>query len=72
MINLIDKYVNIVLVYGVFLKFLKKSVVKDFEFELFFIIDGNKDGKVYNEDINILIKKIKGDILYLDLLYNVR
>ena len=36
-----------------FLKSLKKSAVKNFELELLPIIDGNKDGKVYNEDINI-------------------
>ena len=72
MINSIDKHANTASVYGAFLKSLKKSAVKDFELELLPIIDGNKDGKVYNEDINILIKKIKGDILYLDPPYNAR
>ena len=64
LINSIDKHANTASVYGAFLKSLKKSAVKDFELELLPIIDGNKDGKVYNEDINILIKEIKGDILY--------
>ena len=72
LINSIDKHVNTASVYGAFLKSLKKSAVKDFELELLPIIDGNKDGKVYNEDINILIKEIKGDILYLDPPYNAR
>ena len=72
MINSIDKHANTASVYGAFLKSLKKSAVKNFELELLPIIDGNKDGKVYNEDINILIKKIKGDILYLDPPYNAR
>jgi modification methylase nlaIII len=72
LINSIDKHANTASVYGAFLKSLKKSAVKDFELELLPIIDGNKDGKVYNEDINILIKKIKGDILYLDPPYNAR
>ena len=66
------KYANTASVYGAFLKTLKKSAAKNFEFELLPIIDGNKDGKAYNEDINILIKKIKGDILYLDPPYNAR
>ena len=72
LINSIDKHANTASVYGAFLKSLKKSAVKDFELELLPIIDGNKDGKVYNEDINILIKKIKGDILYLAPPYNAR
>ena len=72
LINSIDKYANTASVYGAFLKTLKKSAAKNFEFELLPIIDGNKDGKAYNEDINILIKKIKGDILYLDPPYNAR
>ena len=72
LINSIDKHANTASVYGAFLKSLKKSAVKNFELELLPIIDGNKDGKVYNEDINILIKKIKGDILYLDPPYNAR
>ena len=31
-----------------------------------------KVGKVYNEDINALAKKISGDVLYLDPPYNAR
>ena len=72
LINSIDKYANTVSIYGAFLKSLKKRAEKNFKLELLPIIDGNKDGKVYNEDINILIKEIKGDILYLDPPYNAR
>ena len=32
----------------------------------------NQKNEVYNEDANLLIKKIKGDILYLDPPYNTR
>lgn len=39
---------------------------------MFPIIDGPEDGIVYNEDINQLIKNIKGDVLYLDPPYNAR
>ncbi|WP_264080441.1 DNA adenine methylase [Fusobacterium pseudoperiodonticum] len=35
-------------------------------------MEGNKKGKVYNEDVNSLIKKVKGDILCLDSPYNTR
>ena len=40
--------------------------------ELLPIIDGNEHNEVYNEDINHLIHRINGDILYLDPPYNAR
>ena len=40
--------------------------------ELLPIIDGNENNEVYNEDINHLIHRIHGDILYLDPPYNAR
>ena len=72
LINSIDKYANTVSIYGAFLKSLKKRAEKNFKLELLPIIEGNKKGKVYNEDVNSLIKKVKGDILYLDPPYNAR
>ncbi len=71
LINSIDKYANTASVYGAFLKHIKKSAAKTFEFELLPIIKGKK-GKVFNEDINNLIRRIGGDILYLDPPYNAR
>lgn len=71
LINSIDKYANTASVYGAFLKHIKKSAARTFELELLPIIEGKK-GTVYNEDINNLITKINGDILYLDPPYNVR
>ncbi len=72
LINSIDKYANTASVYGAFLKSIKKSAAKDFKLELLPIIPGSQKNKVYNEDINSLIKKIEGDILYLDPPYNSR
>lgn len=72
LINSIDKYANTASVYGAFLKHIKKSAAKQFELELLPIIIGNSNGIVYNEDINELIFKIKGDVLYLDPPYNAR
>lgn len=72
LINSIDKYANTASVYGAFLKQIKKSAAKEFELELLPIVDGDKESKAYNEDINTLIKKIGGDILYLDPPYNAR
>ncbi|GAH61801.1 unnamed protein product, partial [marine sediment metagenome] len=35
-------------------------------------IDFDGDNEVYNEDLNVLIRRIKGDVLYLDPPYNSR
>ena len=58
-------------VYGAFLKHIKKSAQKEFKLELLPVIGGKK-GEVHNEDINTLIRKINGDVLYLDPPYNAR
>ncbi len=71
LINSIDKYANTASVYGAFLKHIKKSAAKEFKLELLPLIDG-KVGKVYNQDVNDLIRKISGDVLYLDPPYNAR
>ena len=67
-----DKVANTASVYGAFLKHLKptaqkKLIIKAADFSL----DNNKH-QVYNKDSNLLIKKIEGDILYLDPPYNAR
>ncbi len=72
LLNSIDKYANTASVYGAFLKHIKKSAAKEFRLELLPIISGEIAGKVYNRDVNDLIKHIEGDILYLDPPYNER
>jgi len=67
-----DKLANTASVYGAYLKHLKKTarqklVLHPAEFE----VNENKH-EVFNEDSNALIKKIEGDILYLDPPYNAR
>ncbi len=71
LINSIDKYANTASVYGAFLKHIKKTAARGFVFELLPVVYGKK-GKVYNEDINTVIRKVKGDVLYLDPPYNAR
>ncbi len=71
LVNSIDKYANTASVYGAFLKHIKKSAQKEFSLELLPVVSGNV-GSVYNEDINELVKKIEGDVLYLDPPYNAR
>lgn len=80
----IDKVANTVGQYDAFLKNIGKSsyskngkhlidsnVYKRLQLKVPKITyDGNN--KVYNKDLNILIKRIKGDVLYLDPPYNNR
>lgn len=72
LINSIDKYANTASVYGAFLKHIKKSAAKSFTLEFLPCISSNKTCTVYNENVNLLIKKISGDVLYLDPPYNSR
>ena len=67
-----DKVANTASVYGAFLKHIKRSAQKNIIVEpAMFTINNNKH-LVYNTDSNELIKKIEGDILYLDPPYNTR
>ena len=67
-----DKVANTASVYGAFLKHLKRTAQKKLFIEpAEYHINGNKH-LVFNEDSNQLIKKIEGDILYLDPPYNNR
>ncbi len=72
LLNAIDKVANTASVYGAFLKSLKKSAQKTMELKPLEIVDGTKDYKVFNDDINSVIKQIQGDVLYLDPPYNER
>ena len=67
-----DKVANTASVYGAFLKHVKKTAQKELSlFPCLFEETPNRH-KVFNEDANKLIKKISGDILYLDPPYNNR
>ncbi len=67
-----DKVANTASVYEAFLKDIKKSAYKPIELKPLDLIFKNKKYTIYNEDSKSLIKKIKGDILYLDPPYNTR
>ena len=67
-----DKVANTASVYGAYLKHLKKSAQKDLvlipaKYEI-----DNNNHQVFNTNANLLIKRIKGFILYLDPPYNSR
>lgn len=66
-----DKVANTASVYGAFLKKIKRTALNKIDTNIHTPSYGNP-GIVYQEDANILIKKISGDILYLDPPYNNR
>lgn len=67
-----DKVANTASVYGAYLKHIKKSAQKTFMLKPAIFELNNNSHHVFNEDSNTLIKKIEGDILYLDPPYNAR
>ena len=72
LINSIDKYANTASVYGAYLKKLKKTALKKMDLTPLPYTVGHVNCKVFNENVNTLISKISGDILYLDPPYNER
>ena len=72
LIEAADKVANTASVYGAYLKEIKKSAQQDLKlipmpYEL-----TRNSHDVYAEDANALVRKISGDILYLDPPYNAR
>lgn len=63
---------NISGTYGAYHKTWEKRAYKIFELYPLEIIQNNKNNKCFNEDGVELIRKIKGDILYIDPPYNSR
>ncbi|MCK9454583.1 MAG: DNA adenine methylase [Sulfurimonas sp.] len=67
-----DKVANTASVYGAYLKHLKKSAQKELVLQSAHFELNDNPHEVYKSDSNELIKKIQGDILYLDPPYNQR
>ena len=67
-----DKVANTASVYGAYLKKLKKSAQKALEIVPADFWVNDIEHEVYQEDANTLIRRINGDILYLDPPYNTR
>lgn len=68
----IDKHANTASVYGAFLKKIKKTAQKDVLFTPVETILSDKNNIMLQGDANVNIKKISGDVLYLDPPYNSR
>lgn len=67
-----DKLANTASVYGAFLKQLKKTAQKELILTPANYQLNSNEHEVYREDANTLIKRISGDVLYLDPPYNAR
>ncbi len=67
-----DKVANTASVYGAFLKTLKATASKPLILLPATFQETNQAHKVCQEDGNVLVKSIEGDILYLDPPYNAR
>jgi adenine-specific DNA-methyltransferase len=63
---------NITGTYGAYLKTWDKRAFKRFDLVRLGVVNNGKENKTYNEDANALIRKIEGDILYIDPPYNDR
>ncbi len=72
LIESVDRYANTASVYGAFLKKLKKKAQNKLVLTPAELIINGGGNKVYNDDVNLVLDKIEGDILYLDPPYNQR
>ena len=72
LVESIDKYANTASVYGAFLKKLKKSAQNSLILKPAELIINDQNHEVFNDDINEVVEKVNGDILYLDPPYNHR
>jgi len=72
LVESIDKYANTASVYGAFLKQLKKTAQNSLVLKPAELIINDQEHTIFNEDINTVTQKVKGDILYLDPPYNQR
>lgn len=69
----VDKIANTATMYGAYLKQLKTSAKRILSLHPISILGNHQQkNEVFNQDSNKLIKKISGDILYLDPPYNRR
>ncbi|MDP2686929.1 MAG: DNA adenine methylase [Aequorivita sp.] len=67
-----DKVANTASVYGAYLKHIKVSAAKKLLIKPAVFQQTENTHQVFQQDSNSLIKKIEGDILYLDPPYNAR
>lgn len=72
LIDAADFVANMSGTYGAYLKIWRSMALKPFTMLVPQIVESNLEHEVYKKDSNELIRKIKGDILYIDPPYNAR
>ncbi|NUM25354.1 MAG: DNA adenine methylase [Candidatus Buchananbacteria bacterium] len=72
LIDATDFVANMSGTYGAYLKIWRSMALKKLTLKVPNLIESKLNHKVYQEDSNLLIRKIKGDILYIDPPYNSR
>ncbi len=72
LINAADFVANISGTYGAYLKIWRSMALKDINLLPPSVSDNSMTNYVFQKDANLLIKEIKGDIVYLDPPYNQR
>ncbi len=72
LIDAADFVANISGTYGAYLKIWRSMALKPFTMRAPELIEGNVDHKIYKDDSNKIINKLKTDILYIDPPYNSR
>lgn len=63
---------NISGTYGAYLKYWDKRALSDLKLRGIDVINNGMKNRCYNEDSNKIIKRLKGDVLYIDPPYNGR
>lgn len=72
LIDAADFVANMSGTYGAYLKIWRSMALKKIELKVPKIFNNKIDNQVFQEDSNILVRKIKGDIIYIDPPYNAR
>ncbi len=72
LIDAADFVANMAGTYGSYLKIWRSMALKPFTMLVPHLIESKLDHEVYEQDSNDLIRKIKGDIIYIDPPYNAR
>lgn len=72
LIDAVDRVANISGTYGAYLKSWQPNALKSLELDVPEVIESDLRHRAYQEDANSLVKKMRGDVLYIDPPYNRR
>ena len=72
LIDAADRVANISGTYGAYLKKMQSNTSKPLRLDVPHVVESSLQHKAYRSDANELIRKLKGDVLYVDPPYNHR